>query len=67
MIFNRTQILKINPENSDQEDIPLPDNPSLFSLKDSGHMRLRHKPKVIRFRMHNILQDEVNVIPSLEE
>ena len=61
---SNTKILKINPEfedgNSDQEDIPLLDNPSLFPLKDSGYMRLRRKPKVIRFRRYNIIQDEVN-------
>ena len=73
---SNTKILKINPEfedgNSDQEDIPLLDNPSLFPLKDSGYMRLRRKPKVIRFRRYNIIQDEVNfytanVITFLEE
>ena len=61
---SNTKILKINPEfedgNSDREDIPLLDNPSLFPLKDSGYMRLRRKPKVIRFRRYNIIQDEVN-------
>ena len=61
---SNTKVLKINPEfedgNSDQEDIPLLDNPSLFPLKDSGYMRLRRKPKVIRFRRYNIIQDEVN-------
>ena len=60
---SNTKILTINPEfevNSDQEDIPLLDNPSLFPLKDSGYMRLRLKPKVIRFRRYNIIQDEDN-------
>ena len=61
---SNTKFLKINHEfedgNSDQEDIPLLDNPSLFSLKDSGYIRLRRKPKVIRFRRYNIIQDEVN-------
>ena len=35
---SNTKVLKINPEfedvNSDQEDIPFLDNPSLFPLKD---------------------------------
>ena len=57
------KVLKINPEfedgNSDQEDIPLLENPSLFLLKDSGYMRFRRKPKVICFRRYNIVQDEV--------
>ena len=61
---SNTKVLKINPEfedaNSDQEDISLLDNPSLFALKDSDYMRLRRKPKVIRFRRYNIIQDEVN-------
>ena len=61
---SNTKVLKINPEfedgNSDQEDIPFLDNPSLFPLKDSGYMRLRRKPKVIRFRRYNIIQDVVN-------
>ena len=61
---SNAKVLKINPEfedvNSDQEDIPFLDNPSLFPLKDSGYMRLRRKPKVIRFRRYNIIQDEVN-------
>ena len=61
---SNTKILKMNPEfedgNSDQEYIPLLDKPSLFPLRDSGYMRLRRKPKVIRFRRYNIIKDEVN-------
>ena len=61
---SNTKVLKINPEfedgNFDQEDIPFLDNPTLFPLKDSGYMRLRRKPKVIRFRRYNIIQDVVN-------
>ena len=53
-----TKVLKINlvfeDGNSDQKDIPLLDDPSLFPLKDSGYMRRRSKPKVIRFLRYNI-------------
>ena len=61
---SNTKVLKINPEfedgNSDQEDIPLLDNPNLFPLKDSGYIGLRPKPNFICFRRYNIIQDEVN-------
>ena len=61
---SNSKVVKINPEfedgNSDQEDLPLRDNPSLFPLKDSGYMRFRRKPKVIRFRRYIIIQYEVN-------
>ena len=57
------KVYKINPEfeevNSDQEDVPLVDKPLLFPLRDSGYMRLRRGPKVIRFRRYNVVQDEV--------
>ena len=50
---SNTKVLKINPEfedgNSDQEDIPLLDNPSLFPLKDSGYMSFVVNRKLFAF------------------
>ena len=56
------KVLKINPEfeEGNSDHIPFLDIPSLFPLKQSDYMRLRRKPKVIRFRRYNIIQDEVN-------
>ena len=44
----------------EDEGASLVDNPRLFTLKDTGFMRLRRKAKIIRFRRYSIIQDEVN-------
>ena len=47
-------------ENIEDEGASLVDNPRIFSLKDTGFIRLIRKAKVIRFRRYNIIQEEVN-------
>ena len=58
------RMCKTNPdfeeEDIEDEGASLVDNPRIFSLKDTGFIRLRRKAKVIRFRRYNIIQDEVN-------
>ena len=60
-------ILEFEDGISDQKDIPLLDNPSLFPLKNYGYVRLRCKPKVVRFRRYNIIQDKTFTENTLGE